>query len=37
MTHTQEAIRSNQNPKDILVIIGIMATIFGFFSILFIG
>jgi hypothetical protein len=33
---TAPAIASKQNPKDLLVIIAIMAAIFGLFAVLFI-
>jgi len=37
MTHTEPIISSKQNPKDLLVIIVIMAAAFGLFSIIFLS
>ncbi len=36
MTRIEATISSKQNPKDLLVILAIMAVAFGFFAILFI-
>jgi len=36
MTEATTHLVSKQNPKDILVIIAIMAALFGFFSLLFV-